>query len=256
MSASVSKIPVAKHRRLSPERPSPAVSPQKSVSKLPIKVSKIGNISDVSVQRQFKENICDNSSRWSETSSPMTSPSRIPVMKSQPDVSEVVTPRHHDVTPRHHDVTPRHHDVTPRHHDVTPHQQRPQSIDLEDEYISGRSYILSSSSHPPEIVPHQVRKMSDPKIGFSPQRKISPMAAQTTNSRIPIASEYYSRTGITPIFIQLPSRIIYNYLYCCINVIPLKSHEEASNALTAIVFNHLFFIKSRSTQTFTSSQHE
>jgi hypothetical protein len=203
MSASVSKIPVAKHRRLSPERPSPAVSPQKSVSKLPIKVSKIGNISDVSVQRQFKENICDNSSRWSETSSPMTSPSRIPVMKSQPDVLEVVTPRHHEVTPRHHDVTQ-------RHHDVTPHQQRPQSIDLEDEYISGRSYILSSSSHRPEIVPHQVRKMSDPKIGFSPQRKISPLAAQTTNSRIPIASEYYSRTGITPIFIQLPSRIIYN----------------------------------------------
>ena len=203
MSASISKIPVAKHRRLSPERPSQAVSPQKSVSKLPIKVSKIGNISDVSVQRQFKENICDNSSRWSETSSPMTSPSRIPVMKSQPDVLEVVTPRHHEVTPRHHDVTQ-------RHHDVTPHQQRPQSIDLEDEYISGRSYILSSSSHRPEIVPHQVRKMSDPKIGFSPQRKISPLAAQTTNSRIPIASEYYSRTGITPIFIQLPSRIIYN----------------------------------------------
>jgi hypothetical protein len=53
--------------------------------------------------------------------------------------------------------------------------------------------------------------MSDPKIGFSPQRKISPLAVQTTNSRIPIASEYYSRTGITPLFSCHPELFTINF---------------------------------------------
>ncbi len=126
MSASVSKIPVAKHRRLSPDRPSPvmspASSPQKSVSKLPVKVSKseIGH---------FKENICsdfrptteNNAVKWM-SDAPVTSPSRIPVMKSYGDVtspSECVTPRNHSSA------------------NHTSSHNRPQSIDLEDEYIQG-----------------------------------------------------------------------------------------------------------------------
>ena len=76
-SASVSKIPVAKNSRMSPERPSPvmspAISPQKSYSKLPIKVQKAESSSSA---KQYKENIYDV--RWSETASPMMSPSRIP----------------------------------------------------------------------------------------------------------------------------------------------------------------------------------
>lgn len=164
-SVSVSKIPVAKNRRLSPERPSPAVSPPKSASRLPVKVSNALSASS----NQFKENICDV--RWnSDLPSPAMSPSRIPVMKGQQAVDAAVTPRHHTS------------------HTSSYASQRPQSIDLEDEYFSSKSYFSSPS---PE---KQVRKMSDPKIGFSPQRKISPLAAQVTNSRIPIASEYYNKT--------------------------------------------------------------
>ena len=168
MSASVSKIPLPKHRRLSPERPSPVASPQKSVSKLPVKVSKLGNESPVG---HYKENICDyrteiNPVRWTEPS-PITSPSRIPVMKSHHDIIDTVTPRIHS----------------------THTSQRPQSIDLEDEFVPGKSYI-NHMSPMPEILPQQIRKKSDPKLSFSPQRKVSPLAAQVTNSRIPRASDY------------------------------------------------------------------
>ena len=177
MSASVSKIPLPKHRRLSPERPSPVTSPQKSVSKLPVKVSKLGNESPVG--GHYKENICDyrspdtNPVRWTEPS-PVTSPSRIPVMKSQQDIADSVTPRIHPTTY------------------IT--SQRPQSIDLEDEFVIGKSYI-NHMSPMPEIMPQQqhqqqIRKKSEPKLNFSPQRKISPLAAQVTNSRIPISSDY------------------------------------------------------------------
>ena len=180
MSASVSKIPLPKPRRLSPERPSPVTSPQKSVSKLPVKVSKLGNESPVG--GHYKENICDyrspdtNPVRWTEPS-PVTSPSRIPVMKSQQhDNADSVTPRIHPTS--------------------YVSSQRPQSIDLEDEFVIGKSYI-NHMSPMPEIMPQQqqqqqqqIRKKSDPKLNFSPQRKISPLAAQVTNSRIPIASDY------------------------------------------------------------------
>ena len=178
-SANVSKIPVVKSRRLSPERPlamSPAMSPQKSVSKLPVKVSRTEVTSTSS--RQYKENICDVA--WKDSASPVMSPSRIPVMKNQnqcdrdPAAAEYVTPRHHSSSSASSYAS----------------QLRPQSIDLEDEYFSSKSYILSPS---PEKL-QQVRKMSDPKIGFSPQRKISPLSAQVTNSRIPISTDYYSKS--------------------------------------------------------------
>jgi hypothetical protein len=72
--------------------------------------------------------------------------------------------------------------VTPRHHSSTSSSsfasQRPQSIDLEDEYFSSKSYIMSPSPEKHQ----QVRKMSDPKVGFSPQRKISPLSAQVSMS--------------------------------------------------------------------------
>ena len=180
-SANVSKIPVVKGRRLSPERSvvmSPAMSPQKSVSKLPVKVSRSEVTSTSSSSRQYKENICDVA--WKDSASPVMSPSRIPVMKNQNQsdrdlaAAEFATPRHHSSSSVSSFAS----------------QQRPQSIDLEDEYFSSKSYILSPS---PEKL-QQVRKMSDPKIGFSPQRKISPLSAQVTNSRIPISTDYYSKS--------------------------------------------------------------
>ena len=98
----------------------------------------------------------------------------VPVIKNyQVGLSDVVTQRH------------------PSSSSSSYTSQRPQSIDLEDEYFSSKSSYIASPS--PEKIA-QVRKLSDPKLVFSPQRKISPRAAQITNSRIPIASEYYSRS--------------------------------------------------------------
>jgi hypothetical protein len=117
MSAGVSsKIPVAKHRRPSPERPSPAASPQKSASKLPVKVCK----SDAT--RQYKENVYD-------ASPVMMSPSRIPVMRHDADDAVIAA------------ASGRKHSTS----SSLSSQPRPQSIDLEDEYFSSKSYIMSPS---------------------------------------------------------------------------------------------------------------
>lgn len=105
MSASVSKIPVSKHRRLSPERPLHVTSPQKSVSKLPVRVGQAFNDSPVLT---LKGGVCDYSVKWNETHQVSTSPSKIPTKQAKGL--------------------------------DTPKQYRPQSIDLEDEFFPRKSY--------------------------------------------------------------------------------------------------------------------
>lgn len=120
----MSKIPVAKHRRLSPERSIHVISPQKSASKLPVRVGQSFNDSPVLT---LKGGICEYSVRWNEPQpSPTTSPSKIPVKYGKD--GEVQK------------------------------QYRPQSIDLEDEFFPRKNYGSYGS---PDFF--QVRRQSTSK---------------------------------------------------------------------------------------------